>query len=287
MNRGVEIDTGVADLLDRSIIITRQVEMGVAMRMACLDVLTRAGRGVKGWAGGRTARETNCAPLFIGNGKLVLPGRVEQGALTLHRGSKFLQSAISHRRTVTKRLTREGHLIAPGLIDYGVFAVDKPAFHFGGITRAALMPDQSPPLDYPARVNFIAKSGKPDMWVHPLAAATRGLGGKELAEIGLMRDAGARGIASGRDWIVDSGTMLRLLQYAAMLDMVVVTHAEDTGLTAGAVATAGEMATRLGLSSAPAEAEALAIAREPCPVPAFRRAAAYPPKSLRDVGSTL
>ncbi|MBX9897933.1 MAG: aspartate carbamoyltransferase catalytic subunit [Qipengyuania sp.] len=49
MNRGVEIDSEVADMLDRSI-ITRQVEMGVAIRMACLDVLTRTRRGVEGWA---------------------------------------------------------------------------------------------------------------------------------------------------------------------------------------------------------------------------------------------
>jgi aspartate carbamoyltransferase catalytic subunit len=49
MNRGVEIDSDVADMLDRSI-ITRQVEMGVAIRMACLDVLTRRRRGVDGWS---------------------------------------------------------------------------------------------------------------------------------------------------------------------------------------------------------------------------------------------
>ena len=48
INRGVEIDSDVADMLDRSI-ITRQVEMGVAVRMACLDVLTRRARGVPGW----------------------------------------------------------------------------------------------------------------------------------------------------------------------------------------------------------------------------------------------
>ncbi|MBV7264992.1 aspartate carbamoyltransferase catalytic subunit [Erythrobacter ani] len=48
MNRGVEIDSEVADMLDRSI-ITQQVEMGVAIRMACLDILTRAARGVEGW----------------------------------------------------------------------------------------------------------------------------------------------------------------------------------------------------------------------------------------------
>jgi aspartate carbamoyltransferase catalytic subunit len=40
MNRGVEIDSEVADDIDRSL-IREQVEMGVAVRMACLDVLTR------------------------------------------------------------------------------------------------------------------------------------------------------------------------------------------------------------------------------------------------------
>jgi aspartate carbamoyltransferase catalytic subunit len=48
MNRGVEIDSEVADMLDRSI-ITAQVEMGVAIRMACLDILTRSKRGIEGW----------------------------------------------------------------------------------------------------------------------------------------------------------------------------------------------------------------------------------------------
>ena len=49
MNRGIEIDSNVADLVGRSA-ITTQVEMGVAIRMACLDVLTRKSRGVEGWA---------------------------------------------------------------------------------------------------------------------------------------------------------------------------------------------------------------------------------------------
>ena len=48
MNRGVEIDSDVADHVERSA-ITTQVEMGVAIRMACLDVLTRRARGIEGW----------------------------------------------------------------------------------------------------------------------------------------------------------------------------------------------------------------------------------------------
>ena len=49
MNRGVEIDSDVADDLDHSA-VTEQVEMGVAVRMACLDILTRKSRGVEGWS---------------------------------------------------------------------------------------------------------------------------------------------------------------------------------------------------------------------------------------------
>ena len=201
-------------------------------------------------------------PLTITGGKLVTPAGLIDGALRCAGGVIVALGPDVTPDEGDDIIAARGRLVAPGLVDFGVFAIDKPAFHFGGITRAALMPDQAPPLDYPSRINFIAKSGKPDLWVHPLAAATRGLEGRELAEIALMREAGARGIATGRRWIADSGVMLRLLQYAAMLDMVVVSHAEDAALVGEAAATAGEIATRLGLPAAPAEAEALAIARD-------------------------
>lgn len=200
-------------------------------------------------------------PITITGGRLVLADGVRDGSIRLVDGRIAALGDVA-AQDGDQVLQARGQLVAPGLIDLGVFAVDKPAFHFGGITRAALMPDQRPPLDLPSRVNYIAKSGKPDLWVHPLAAATQGLEGDKLAELALMREAGARGVATGRRWIADSGVMLRLLRYAAMLDLVVVTHAEDAGLTGEAVATAGEMATRMGLASSPAEAEALAIARD-------------------------
>jgi dihydroorotase len=201
-------------------------------------------------------------PLAIVNGLLILPEgtptlgtvRVESGRIAALGRAVSLDDA--------RIIDAKGAIIAPGLVDLGVFAIDKPAFHFGGITRAALMPDQGPPLDRPSTVRYAAQSGKPDFWVHPLGAATRGLEGTELAEIAMMRDAGAKAVATGRRWIADSGTMLRLLRYAAMLGLVVVSHAEDGGLVGSAVATAGEMATRLGLPSAPAGAEALAVARD-------------------------
>lgn len=199
-------------------------------------------------------------PVTIANGRLVTPDGLREGTLRLVDG--MIDAIDASAQDGDETIDANGALVAPGLVDLGVFAIDKPAFHFGGITRAALMPDQSPPLDLPSRVSYIAKSGKPDFWVHPLAAATRGLDGCEIAELGLMREAGARGVATGRRWIADSGVMLRLLQYSAMLDLVVVAHAEDTALVGSAVATAGEIATRRGLPSAPVQAEALALARD-------------------------
>lgn len=199
-------------------------------------------------------------PLTITGGRVVTPGGVIASTIRCVEGR--IEAVGEGSREGDEVIDAAGALVAPGLVDFGVFAIDKPAFHFGGITRAALMPDQTPPLDHPARVRFAAASGKPDFWVHPLAAATIALDGAQLAEIALMRDAGAKAVATGRRWIADSGVMHRLLQYAAMLDLVVVSHAEDGGLAGNAAATASEMATRLGLPSAPAEAEALAVARD-------------------------
>ena len=155
-----------------------------------------------------------------------------------------------------------GLVVAPGIVDACVFRAHAAAAQSGGITRVVLMPDQSPPLDEPALVAYAERLGKPGLWVNPLAAATRGLEGRELAEIGLAREAGAVGVATGRAAIGDARVMHRLLAYARAFGLVVVSHAEDAALTAGAVATEGETATRLGLAAAPAFAEALAIARD-------------------------
>lgn len=196
-------------------------------------------------------------PLLIANARLL--GGETVGLLVVDGRIAALNPAETPGSTET--VDAKGQWLAPGIIDLGVFATDKPAFHFGGITRAALMPD-SGPLDGAGLVERAAKGGKPDLWVHPLAAATKGLAGQELAEIGLMKQAGARAVATGRARIADAGVMRRVLSYAASLGLTVIVHAEDEGLTAGTVATDGEMATRLGLASAPAVAEAMAIARD-------------------------
>lgn len=199
--------------------------------------------------------------IVIVGGTLCLPDSATPGMLVIDDNSIAAVGAPTVPVDATL-IDASGHIVAPGIVDLGVFRTDKPAFHFGGVTRAGLMPDQSPVLDEPGMVQHAARAGKPDFWVHPIAAATRGLAGTELAEMGLMQRAGARAVATGRRWIADSGVMDRVLAYAAMLDLTVIAHAEDGGLTARAVATAGETASRLGLPAAPPAAEAMAIARD-------------------------
>ena len=202
-------------------------------------------------------------PLAILNGRIVDPDArtVTQGGVLI-RDRHIAATGKFDISEGTETIDAKGALIAPGIVDLGSFAIDMPAFAAGGITRAALMPDQSPPLDDAALIQRAAAAGKPDVWIHPIAAATRGLAGQELAEIGLMQAGGACAVSTGRRWIADSGVMHRLLSYAGALDLLVISHAEDGGLAGHAVATSGETATRLGLASAPAVAEAMAVARD-------------------------
>ena len=194
-------------------------------------------------------------------GALILPGQAEPEVSPLFVNEERIET-VGKAHPHGETLDAGGLIVAPGIIDLGVFATDKPAFRFGGITRAALMPDQSPVHDDPATIRFAGRKGKPEFWVHPLAAATKGLDGQCMAEIALMKDAGARGVATGRRWIADSGIMLRLMRYCAMLNLPLFVHSEDAGLTGNAVATTGANATLLGLASASPAAEMLSIQRD-------------------------
>ena len=201
-------------------------------------------------------------PIAFLNAELVCPeGGVSRGSLLVQGGAIAAVGTFDTPGNA-EIIDCKGHMLSPAIVDLGVFAIDLDAFHAGGIVRVGLMPDQSPVLDDPGIVQRAALIGKPRLWIHPLSAATKGLAGTDLAEMAINKGAGARAVATGRRWIADSGVMRKVLAYARDLGLVVVTHAEDAGLAAHAVATAGETATRLGLPSAPALAEPLAIARD-------------------------
>ncbi|HWU72971.1 MAG TPA: dihydroorotase, partial [Sphingomonas sp.] len=175
------------------------------------------------------------------NARIVRPDGVADGELHVV-GDRIVDTAPD-----AEIVDCRGKLLAPGIVDLGVFAIDREAFRAGGIVRVGLMPDQSPVLDDPGIVQRSSLVGKPLLWIHPIAAATKGLQGADLAEMAIMKGAGAMAVGTGRRWIADSGVMRKVLAYARDLDLTVVAHAEDGGLTGNAVATEGEAATRLGL----------------------------------------
>ncbi|MBA4048670.1 MAG: dihydroorotase [Sphingomonas sp.] len=200
-------------------------------------------------------------PLVFLNARLVARGAERLGALLVQEES-IAAIGTFDVPSDAEIVDLNGLTLAPAIVDLGVFAVDVAACHAGGIVRIGLMPDQSPVLDDPGIVQRAALIGRPRLWIHPIAAATRGLAGRDLAEMAINVSAGARAVGTGRGWISDAGVMRKVLAYAHDLGLSVIAHAEDGGLALGAVATEGETATRLGLAAAPALAEALAVARD-------------------------
>jgi dihydroorotase len=169
---------------------------------------------------------------------------------------------VAEAAPVARQIAAQGLTLVPGLIDARVFKVDPVACAAGGVTRLCLMPDLSPPLEHASAIAQAATLGEGRVQVHPFAAATKGLRGEEIAEIGLGKRAGAIAVATGRASIASARVMQRLLTYAKDFDLVVVAHGEEVTLIAESVATEGEFATRMGLPAAPSYAESLQVARD-------------------------
>ena len=87
------------------------------------------------------------------NAQLIIPGEDEPkpGMLSID-GERIALVGQTGDDGDSEATDCNGLILAPGIVDLGVFAIDKPAFRAGGITRAALMPDQNPILDMPAMI---------------------------------------------------------------------------------------------------------------------------------------
>ncbi|MEM6666712.1 MAG: dihydroorotase [Pseudomonadota bacterium] len=169
-----------------------------------------------------------------------------------------------------------GHVLAPGLIDARVFtgepgaefretlATASEAAAAGGVTTFLAMPDTDPVIDDIALVDFIRRRARDTAIVHIEAAAalTMGLNGKDMTEIGLLAEAGARAFTDGRHSIRNAALMRRLLTYAGNFDAVVMNHVEDPSLASEGVMNEGELASRLGLPGIPCTAETIVLERD-------------------------
>ena len=161
-----------------------------------------------------------------------------------------------------------GKCLSPGFIDMHVF-LGEPlettarAAAAGGVTTIVIQPDMNPVLDKVSLVNYIDRQAHDvSVRVHPMAAATKGMDGSEMTEIGLLKAAGAIAFTDSRQSIQKAQVMRRLLTYATAHDALIVQHAEDRELADGGVMNEGEVSTRLGLPGIPAEAEVMMIDRD-------------------------
>jgi dihydroorotase len=155
------------------------------------------------------------------------------------------------------------HLREPGYEDAETILTGTQSALVGGFTRVCPMPNTDPPVDSEAMVRFQIERAEQAGYasVHPIGCCTRNRAGKELAEIGSMREAGAVAISDDGDWISDPRVMRRALEYAKAFDMPVISHCEYDGLSDG-VANEGLVSTRLGLSGKPWPSETAAAARD-------------------------
>ena len=157
------------------------------------------------------------------------------------------------------------HFREPGFEDAETVATGSAAAAHGGFTAVCVMPNTLPALDEPgvlARIRAAAEASGSPVRLLAYGAVTVGRGGEQLAAIGELADAGVVGF-SDDGAPVRSGTILRsALEYAGMLGLPIVDHAEDSSLTEGAEANDGLVATVLGLRGWPAAAEEAAVARD-------------------------
>ncbi|MEX0297808.1 MAG: dihydroorotase [Kordiimonas sp.] len=155
-------------------------------------------------------------------------------------------------------------ILCPGLIDMRVHAVDVDAALAGGVTTVILQPDQTTIIDSDPVVERIRGRSKDStaFSVYPMGAATQGLKGEQLAEIGQMQQSGAVAFTDCRKPVSDSQIMRRLMEYAGYFNALIVQFPQDKSLAGDGIAHEGEIASRLGLAAIPAAAEAMQIDRD-------------------------
>jgi dihydroorotase len=154
------------------------------------------------------------------------------------------------------------HLREPGYEQKETIMTGAQAAAAGGFTTIVAMPNTKPAVDNRAVVEYVLKRGA-SAAVHVLTAgaATKGNEGVEMAEIGDMVDAGVVAVSDDAFPLQNADLMRRVMEYAAMFNIPVLTHCEDKTMTADAVMNEGIVATMLGLRPWPRQAEEIMIWR--------------------------
>ncbi len=220
-------------------------------------------------------------PLALVNGRLVDPATGKEtrgGVLVIDGVIRDLGASVASATLPShaQAIDCAGDVIAPGLIDMCAFVGEPGAAHretiatataaaaAGGVTTILARPDTNPPVDEPAVVDFLLRRARDTGHVRvlPVAALTKGLKGLEIAEIGLLQEAGAVAFSDAAKSLRNAQVMRRVMAYARDFGALVIHYTEDPDLAGEGVMNEGAFATRLGLTGIPREAEAIMLDRD-------------------------
>ncbi len=169
-----------------------------------------------------------------------------------------------------------GACLAPGIVDVGVkvgepgerhkesFRTAGLAAAAGGVTTIITRPDTTTPIDTPEVLEFVTRRARDHAQVRvaPMAALTKAREGREMVEIGFLRDAGAVAFSDGDAVLGDTKVLSRCMTYARSLGALIVGHPQESILSAGATVTSGKFASLRGLPAVSPMAERMGLERD-------------------------
>ena len=173
-------------------------------------------------------------------------------------------------------LDASGLVLIPGIVDLrarlrepgaehkATIASETRAAARGGITTLCCPPDTDPIIDTPAVAELIHQraTASGQAKVEVLGALTRNLDGRNIAEMGALKEAGCLGVSNAMQPVSDTEVMRRAMEYAGTFGLTVFVNAEDPWLAEGRLVHDGAVGTRLGLPGIPEIAESIGVARE-------------------------
>lgn len=203
-------------------------------------------------------------------------GLNQEGDVILHDGKISGLGKGLKASDEFKRISATGKLLIPGLVDLHTHLREPGHEHketvesgarsaaAGGFTTICCMANTQPVNDNAATTHYILEKAAQACGVKvlPIGAISKGLQGKELAEIGELKAAGCVGISDDGMTLMDSRLMRLAMDYAKGFGIPVLTHSVDAHLAKGGAMHEGEVSCRLGLKGMPAEAEDIIVARD-------------------------